>query len=370
MKNILMIAIDDLNDWTAELQGYSGRVHTPNLDKLMSTGTNFVNAFSSAAICNPSRTAIMTGRSPIDTGILQNQADWESVVAPDQTIFGILKSAGYETTSLGKVLHTGPSPTAMSQMFDYYNFMGVPHPTASFDGFAVGPIPNGTVMPDQVRADAAVNMIENAQGDKPFFLSVGFDKPHYAWSVPQKYFDLYPLDQIVFDKTPDNYSDLPDFIKEHAGQTDPFDASRVPDELTAKKLIQGYLASISYMDEQLGRVVQAIESSPAASKTVLVAWSDHGYHLGDRDFWHKFTLWDNAAKAPLVIKDFSSPNGQVITDVVELRDIFPTLLDIADVPNPVAGTGLSLMPYVETGARGGPHEALSLIHISEPTRPY
>lgn len=312
MKNVVMIAIDDLNDWTATLQGYSGKVYTPNLDSLMGSGTTFTNAFAQTAICNPSRTSILTGLTPLDTGVLQNQADWEAKISPGDLIFGKMKAAGYETYGFGKLFHTGPSDAARAVMFDHYDYLGLPTPPAGFNNFPVGPVADGTILSDEARATAAINVINNADPSNPLFLSVGFDKPHISWIVPQKYFDLYPLDEIVVNKYPDNYDDLPDFIKDFAGQRFPWGSSDVPDELTFRKLTQGYLASITYMDEQLGRVVAALENSAIGSNSVIVAWSDHGYHLGDRDFWHKFTLWDNAGRAPLIIKDLSDPRGQMI----------------------------------------------------------
>jgi serralysin len=340
MKNILFIAIDDLNDWTNKLGGYSGKVITPNLDKLMGSGVTFNNAYSQVAICNPSRTSVLTGKNPLNTQVFNNQTDWESTVNPSETLFGVLKANGYQSVGVGKLFHTGASTAANNAMFDSYNYLGQDQTGINLGGKPVGPYNGTEPLTDEKSVDYLLDFLDNyVPGNQPLLLSAGFLSPHTDWVVPQRFFDLYPLDSIQIDAVPNDIGDIPQFALDNAGQNLPWSQADVPDILTWKKLIQGYLASISYVDEQLGKVIDSLDQSAIANNTSVVLWSDHGYHLGDKDFWHKFTLWDNAAKAPLVIRDPDLGNaGKVINDVVELTDLFPTVLDLVNVSN----TGLEL----------------------------
>jgi arylsulfatase A-like enzyme len=197
MKDILFIAIDDLNDWTNKLGGYSGKVFTPNLDKLMGSGVTFNNAYSQVAICNPSRTSVLTGKNPLNTQVFNNQTDWESTVNPSQTLFGVLKANGYQSVGVGKLFHTGASPTANNAMFDSYNYLGNDQTGINLDGKPVGPYNGTEPLSDQKRTDYLVNFLDNyVPGNQPLLLSAGFLSPHTDWVVPQRFFDLYPLDSI------------------------------------------------------------------------------------------------------------------------------------------------------------------------------
>ena len=350
MKNILFLSIDDLNDWTNALGGYSGKVITPNLDALMASGVTFNNAYAQVAICNPSRTSVLTGKSPLKTGVFGNHTDWESTVDPAETLFGVMKANGYESVGVGKLFHTGASEAAKDIMFDSEVYLGHDQTGINLDGKPVGPYNGTEPLTDDKRADYIVDFLQNysPNPNKPLLLSAGFLKPHTEWVVPQEFFDLYPLDSIQIDAVPNDVSDIPQFALDNAGQEHPWSHDDVPDLLTWKKLVQAYLAAISYMDSQVGKVLEALDNSAIAENTSVVLWSDHGYHLGDKDKWHKFTLWDNAAKAPLIIRDpdFTNP-GTVIDDVVELMDIFPTVLDIANVSDSgLELDGKSLIPKI------------------------
>ncbi|MGJ8616368.1 MAG: sulfatase-like hydrolase/transferase [Sulfitobacter sp.] len=357
MKNFVFLSIDDLNDWVGGLGGYSGTVHTPNLDKMMTQGTTFSNAFSQAAICNPSRASVLTGKEPQKTGIFNNQKhQWEAEVSPKDTIFGAFKEAGYYSKGVGKLFHTGASEAATAVMFDDYRYMGKDNTGVNLDGKPVGPYTGTDTLADERRADHIVEYLNNyTPGDAPLMLSVGLLKPHTDWVVPQKYFDLYPIDEIQIDAVAGDRNDIPPFVLNAVGQKYPWSADDVPDEMTWKKLIQAYLATISFMDAQVGKIIDAVDNSAIANNTAVVLWSDHGYHLGDKDFWHKFTLWDNAARAPVIIRDPGTvPADVVITDAVELLDIFPTMLDMAGISaDGLELDGKSLTPYFNGGTPAG-----------------
>lgn len=186
MKNFLFLSIDDLNDWVGGLGGYSGTVHTPNIDKLMGQGTTFTNAFSQAAICNPSRASILTGKEPQKTGIFNNlKYQWEAEVDPHDTLFGTFKDAGYISKGVGKLFHTGASKEADAVMFDNYQYLGKDQTGVNLDGKPVGPYTGNDKLGDERRADHVVDYLENfTPGNQPLLLSVGMLKPHTDWVVP------------------------------------------------------------------------------------------------------------------------------------------------------------------------------------------
>lgn len=350
-QNFLFISIDDLNDWTNGLDGYSGTVHTPNLDALMDDGTTFTNAYSQAAICNPSRTSVLTGQEPQNTGVFSNQYHyWEEQVDPEDTLFGVFNDAGYNSQGVGKLFHTGASREANAVMFDDYRYLGKDNFGVEIDGKPAGPYTGDEIPADAQRAEYVAEYLTNYDPqDGPLLMSVGLLKPHTDWVVPQEYFDLYPIDEIQIDYVPNDLDDIPDYVLEVIGQDYPWNADDVGSELVWKQLIQAYLATISFMDAQVGVMIDALDSSAIADDTAVVLWSDHGYHLGDKEIWHKFTLWDNAAKAPLIIRDPGNvPAGIEVSDPVELLDIFPTMLDMAGIPEDgLELDGKSLVPYFE-----------------------
>ncbi|WP_019509426.1 sulfatase-like hydrolase/transferase [Pleurocapsa sp. PCC 7319] len=198
MRNFLFISIDDLNDWTNDLGGYSGVVHTPNLDALMASGVTFNNAYSQVALCNPSRISILSGKSPLQTQVFSNGEDWEKTVDPSETLFGVMKANGYQSVGTGKLLHGHRFSPAQNMMFDSYFFGGGDNTRVNLDGKPVG-VYNGTEpLADEIRADFVVDFLQNYTSDpnNPLFMSVGLIKPHTEWVVPQRFFDLYPLDSI------------------------------------------------------------------------------------------------------------------------------------------------------------------------------
>ncbi|MAU97842.1 MAG: hypothetical protein CMP81_18510 [Fulvimarina sp.] len=357
VKNLLFIAVDDLKGWTNALKGYSGPVHTPNLDRLADTGTVFTNAFAQVAICNPSRVSILTGKPPTETNVFDNQTDWEAAVDPAETLFGVMHAAGYETIGIGKLWHTGATQAANEVMFDDYQYMGNDALDVTTDGRPIGPYTGPDQLRDEVRADHVASFLaEYRPEDRPLMLSVGFAKPHVDWVVPQEYFDLYPLDDIVLDGiAPNDTDDIAAYILDTLGEHVPWTPEDATDIPTVKLLIQAYLASISFVDAQIGKVLDALDASAIADDTTVMLWSDHGHHLGDKDLWQKFTLWDEAGRAPLIIRDpdIGTP-GTRVDDLVEMMDIFPTVLDLMGIDDSgLELRGDSLVPYMQ----GNPPES-------------
>jgi Ca2+-binding RTX toxin-like protein len=348
-KNILSISVDDLTDIAALRELYDGVVATPHLDALMAQGTTFSNAFCQTALCNPSRTSILTGMTPVSTGVLDNSPTWYDVVPTSETLPAVLKGAGYHTAGTGKIFHTTNMPAdVQNAMFDeYYSASGGPEDRTD-NPFSVEPYTGDpTQLRDYEDTDWAVDFLNGYTpgGADPFFLSVGLHKPHQDWVVPQEYFDLYSLAKINLPPHLDgDLADVPDFIKNlvHGDfHQQVLDAGAWP------QMIQGYLATVSYLDAMIGRVVDALADNGLAGNTTIVLWSDHGNHHGDKTEWGKFTLWEEAAKAPLIIvdPDIGSP-GQTVDRPVELLDIFPTVLDLAGVAPASWAEGDSLVPLL------------------------
>ena len=367
--NVLMLVVDDLNNWTSMLNGYAGTVHTPNLQRLADMGVTFSSAFSTVPLCNPSRTSIMSGQSPLTTGVYMNGQAQFPAVDTAQAMPVVLRQAGYFTATTGKVF--GEETSAL-----YDLNMRLSGPPAERDPLNLQQltktqpvnyyIGDPNVTSDAQIAQHAVDFLGSftPQG-KDLFLSVGFNRPHGPWNVPKEYFDLYPLDQIQLPQTPPgDLTDLPDMALQLT-TTVAFDKTVAAGEWAT--FVQGYLASVSYADAMLGKVLDALQQSAIANDTMIVLWSDHGYHLGDKDTFHKFTLWEPAARSQLILVD---PNGsplagQVVDQTVSALDIYSTVLDYAGVAQPDWAQGESLRHFIFTGdASALAGYAVTLIHGS------
>jgi len=298
--NVLFIAIDDLNDWTGCLGGHPD-VKTPNIDRLAARGVLFENAFCSAPACNPSRTSLMHGILPSTSGIYLNPQPWREPLKGKVTLEQHFQANGYTTIGRGKIYHGGGSKSAYfdpSGWDDYVPKGGDPAPpkrpvngipgAAHFDW---GPVD----VPDREMDDHKVSVWIAQQlakkRDKPFFLACGFFRPHLPWYVPRKYFDLYPEGQITLPNVKDDdLDDVPPIGRKMARPTG--DHKRVLEHKQWRKAVQGYLASITFVDACVGRVLDALDRSPHAKNTIIVLWGDHGWHLGEKLHWRKFALWE------------------------------------------------------------------------------
>ena len=345
--NILMISVDDLAQWVGPSSVYSSHVHAPNIQKLAQQGTVFSNTYTPEAICNPARTATFSGLDPSRTGVHANEQSWLDYIAPEKMITARFMQAGYEVGGFGKLLHGALAPSIASQLFNEY----VPA-----TGYQNGP-PDGRTAPlpesvdpadlaDEKTVDEALRFLK-AQSEGSFMLNVGLVKPHLDWIVPQKFYDLYPLDRIVVPGlVGDDMSKVPAFILDQlddmmAGHPQP------ATPLMAKQFVQAYLASVSYADSQIGRLLDGLDASGHTADTAVVLWSDHGYHFGDRDgYWGKFTLWEEAARVPLIVRAPGGQAGRVVEDVVSLLDLAPTLLDLAGIKTQDTFDGDSLVPLL------------------------
>lgn len=364
--NVLFIAVDDLNDYVSILDGHP-QAKTPNLDRLAKLGMNFTSAHTASPVCNSSRCALMTGRQPFKTGIYQNGQPSRATVERLGTLNREFLRNGYHTSGSGKIYHANlyvPS--------DWTDFKAkFPWPKlAKENRFPIGG--------EFDTAGAYPNELENQTGDyltaqwvskrlttpskEPFFLACGIYRPHVVWQVPQKYFDLFPEDSIILpDVNPNDLDDIPSFGRTLALSREGNDESEsmVASPSGAhphaaivkaghwKRGVRTYLACIAYADAQLGHVLDALEASPARDNTIVVLWSDHGWHLGEKLHWRKGTLWEESTRVPLVIvaPGLTKP-GTTCDRVVSLIDIYPTLRDLCSLDGKSELCGESLRPLL------------------------
>ena len=342
--NVLFIAVDDLNHWVGHL-GRNKQTKTPNLDRLAKMGVTFTNAHCAAPICNPSRTALLSGIRPSTTGVYDNGDPYELAVNNKQSLVTQFKDAGYETLGMGKLWHGGlgfPKQWTSTGGPD-----GNGQGKSKLDDRSIGGIKFGiidgddTSVPDTHIADYGIAELNKAH-DQPFFLTVGFHKPHMPWNVPKKYYDMHPLDSIELPPTKlGDLDDLPAVAVRMSHSSG--DHAAVLASGRWKEAVQAYLAAISYLDGQVGRVLDALEKSPYASNTIICLWGDHGWHLGEKEHWRKFALWEEATRAPLiwVAPGVTKPNG-VCNRSVDFMTIYPTLCELSGIPIPDHVVGKSI----------------------------
>lgn len=340
--NVLMIAVDDLNHWVGYL-GRNKQTITPNIDRLAAQGTRFTRSYCAAPACNPSRAALMSGLRPATTGAYDNNDDWRTVVSPERTLITTFRKGGYYTAGAGKVYHGGFD--RKSEWDDYLEKEG---PSARPEGSpGVGGIKFGPVdCDDEDVSDARIVAygIKQLQRkhDKPFFLSIGLHKPHMPWYVPRKYFDMHPLDSIELPPTMENdLEDIPPVGQKMANARG--DHAEMLRSGRWKEAVQGYLAAVSYADAMIGRLLDVLEASAYKDNTVVVLWGDHGWHLGEKEHWRKFALWEEATRAPLlwVVPGVTKPSS-VCERTVDFMSIYPTLCDFAGIPVPSHVEGKSI----------------------------
>lgn len=343
--NVLFIAVDDLNHWI----GYFGRnnqVKTPNLDRLSRMGMSFTNAYCAAPVCCPSRAGLMSGLRPSTSGVYDNGDDWRMAIPKDLPLTTHFKNNGYSVLGGGKIYHGGYD---REDEFDYYFHGGQNNSNRNvvkkgqFGGIKWAQLD----AEDDVLADyhvaqwAATELLK--KHDKPLFLAAGIFRPHMPWNVPKKYFDMYPLDKIIF--PPFNKDDLNDLPQEGLKMANPNqDHNRIESETQWKEAIQAYQACISYADAQIGKMIDAYEKSPERENTMIVLWGDHGWHLGEKHHWRKFSLWEEATRSPLI---WVVPNvtkaGSICQKTVDFMSIYPTLAAVNGLllPKHVEGENIS-----------------------------
>jgi arylsulfatase A-like enzyme len=344
--NVLMIAVDDLNHWVGYL-GRNKQTITPNIDRLAHRGTRFTRSYCAAPICNPSRAAVMSGLRPFTSGVYANDDDWRTVISRDLPLTTTFRNAGYYVAGAGKIYHG--SYTRDDEWDDYLASPGRdPAPTGNtgVGGIKFAPLDcRDEDLREWKVVDYAIEQL-NRQHDKPFLLTVGLYKPHMPWNVPRKYYDMHPLDQIKL--PPHQKDDLADIPPSGVRTARPEGDHRAMLESGRwKEAVQGYLAAISFTDAMVGRLLEAFDKSPYRDNTIIVFWGDHGWHLGEKEHWRKFALWEEATRAPLiwVVPGMTKPES-VCERTVDFMSVYPTLTDLCGIPTPKHVEGPSIRPLL------------------------
>lgn len=366
--NAVMICIDDLNDWTGFLGGYPD-VLTPHMDELAQQGRSFTNAHCAVPVCSASRVSVMSGIAATTHGSYELGPRYEEL--PALTDIPILqqyfKDHGYLTLAGGKVLHhgfTGDLADAIDRpLLERRRGSRPPQPLNLPAGWSKawdsGAWPETDVeMYDRQLADQAATALAE-DFDQPFFMSVGFFRPHVPLHVPPKWFDLYERENITLPDSPlADLKDLPEnFLNINDYAVAPTQADVIETNME-RALTHAYLASISFVDDCVGIVLNALKNSPHADNTIIVLWSDHGFHLGEKQHWAKRTLWEESTRVPMIIAGPGISPGQATPEAVSLLDIYPTLVALTGIPALDHLEGISLQPQLDDPATPRTHPAI------------
>lgn len=344
--NILLIAVDDLN---TDVGCYGHPiVQTPNLDRLARRGVRFERAYAQYPVCNPSRTSFLSGRYPEATGVLDNRINPRANLRDVLFLPEFLRKNGYFTGRVGKIYHDG-----MDGPNDWDVSLN-PVPSSRIGRTGAGRNLTGGKLPylevreaeggDEDQADgliaAEAARLIGEKREKPFFLAVGFRKPHDPYIAPKKYFEAYPMEKIATVPGPaDDRADIPKAafptMEEHLGQQD------------GREYRRAYYACISFMDAQLGKVLAALENSEAASNTLVIFFGDHGLHLGEHGWWNKVTLFQRSSAVPfVVVPPGAGAGGGVCRRPVELLSLYPTIAELSGLKAPAGMQGKSIAPLL------------------------
>ena len=361
-QNVLFIAADDLS---CALGCYGDPIaQTPHLDRLAATGVCFLNAYNQLPLCNPTRASVMTGLRPDTIKVYDLDRHFRDEVPDAVTLSQQFMKNGWWAGRVGKIYHYNvpasigtdgfddpPSwqktvnPIGRDKTDEHLIFNAEPHRKISAALSWLAADGKDEEQTDGMIATEAIRLMEEHKKD-PFFIAAGFFRPHTPFVAPKKYFDMYPLEEMRLPFAPsDDREDIPTAAFAHNCPIPHYGL----DELTCRKAMQAYYACVSFIDAQVGRMLTALNRLGLAENTVVVFWSDHGYHLGEHNgIWQKRTLFEQGARAPLIIRNpVSKGNGQACRRIVEFIDIYPTLTELARIKTPKQVEGRSLVPLLQ-----------------------
>src|SRR5262245_14022949 len=369
--NVLYICSDDLNN-SLSCYGHA-TVKSPRIDELASRGTRFDRAYCQYPLCNPSRSSFLTGLRPDQTKVQENSTQFREVIPDVVTLPQLFQKAGYFVARVGKLYHYGvPNQIGTDGLDDPPSWMKVVNPRGrdkddepkifsltpgNFGGTPSWLAADGEdrEQTDAIGAERTIELLE-ANKDKPFFIACGFYRPHTPYVAPKKYFAMYPQDKMPVAHTPSgDLDDIP---------TPALTSRRTDmDEKIQREALQAYFASITFMDQQVGKLLDALNRLNLRDKTIVVFHSDHGYHLGEHGcLWQKQSVFEESARVPLII---SAPGqragGKGTTALAELIDVYPTLAELCGLIAPANLPGKSLVPHLNDSANPGKGYALTQV---------
>ena len=361
--NVFLIMVDDLNDWVGYLGGHPQAL-TPNIDRLARRGVAFHNAHTNAPLCGPSRSSMLTGLRPSSSGIYFHINDQSLVTHSEEQqiklLPGYFKDQGYKTLAVGKIFHQGDRAEVFDEYGGLSNFGPRPERRFKYDpkwfdkpgGTSTdwGAYPaHDTLTYDHRIADWAVDQLSKKQ-QGPFLLAAGFMRPHVPWYVPKKWLDAFPLEEVqlpAYDSL--DWEDLPEVASQMTHWPMMPEMEWMLEEGRWQEAVQAYLASVHFVDHQIGRVLDALEASAYADNTLIVLASDHGYHVGEKGLFQKGTLWRRSTQIPMIWAGPGIVQGAT-QEPASLLDIYPTLVDGCWGQSSNQLEGRSLVPILRGSA--------------------
>lgn len=355
--NVLLIISDDLNNWIGPMGG-NPQAQTPNLDKLAARGVSFRNTQCAAPLCNPSRTAFMSGMRPFTTGIYDNQQVWMPHIGPGLCLNDYIRKFGYTSLGAGKIYHyRNYRPEEWDQVVFPADDTLPNHPAVRSPGpFGYRMFTEGEPSKafEEKRAESQLADAQSvtwcverlADAKQPFFMTCGLHRPHTPWDVPKKYFDRFPLETIQLPEVLTNdLADVPpqgrEFAKPNGAHANILRLGLWKDRVRA------YLAAICFADAQIGRLLDALDKSPYRNNTIIVFVGDNGWHLGEKEHWGKVTLWTEATRVPMIwVAPKVAKTGAICEAAVDLMSIYPTVCELTGVPRPKHVEGVSIKPLL------------------------
>ncbi|GJM33592.1 MAG: iduronate-2-sulfatase [Saprospiraceae bacterium] len=382
--NVLVIIADDLST-TLNCYGAEG-VITPNLDKLAERGRKFERAYCQASLCNPSRASIMTGRRPNKLKVWTNNPHFRGIHPKIETLPQHFKNNGYHSVGIGKIFHnwgqsmhgdepSWSAPEAYHWAAHYQDWYVPGRPYQIHEDLKKGPAVQCEEVPDEAYLDGritnlAINKLRELQ-ETPFFLAVGFWKPHLPYNAPKKYWDLYDRNALPAMRYPGPAHGVPEVAYVNSNEARSYTDIDKTGPIPAEKKLElrhGYLAAISYLDAQVGKIIDELDRLGLSENTIIVFMSDHGYHAGEHGQFGKWTNFELGTRVPFIIAtpDMAEP-GKASNSIVELVDLYPTLVELCNLPPPNEAkklAGVSLVPILKK-----PDSPIKSKAISQITRP-